>query len=684
MKKTKTPFWKRPWVRFLLIFTVQVLAFLIMAFFMDSVYLESAITAVAAVLVIGALNALLWPILSYILVPFAVLTLGLVSLLLNGLMVWLAAQIIPGFEIVNFWTAFWLSLGMTAVNMILSSLLTIDDDTSWNRNQIKRRMKRMHKPEETDMPGIFFLEIDGLGKPILEKAIKEGHMPNLASWLESGSHVLTGWQTDTSSQTSASQAGILHGNNSEIPAFRWYDKASRQIIASSDTKILPEIEKEHSNGNGLLAHDGASRGNLLSGDAKYVMTTASTIADPKKFHTSDFQAFFANPYNAARTLLQFIGDIIEEKREFRWARKNNIQPILDKHHRGGIYPLIRATMVVLLMNLNIDTLLGDLFAGRSSAYATFVGYDEIAHHSGILDPGAFKVLHKLDKNFGRLATAVADAPRPYHLVVLSDHGQTGGATFLQRYGKSLQDFVQELMVEETAVGGGETIDEGGSNLNILLSDIMQNEQSGITKSAAKKVKKQVVKTEDVTTGEIEPKEKDEAEHPDIYALASGNLGLISFTKWPERMTLEEINEAFPAVIPGLAQHEGIGFVMVRSEQNGPVVIGANGIYYLDDDRVEGENPLAVFGPHTTNHLRRTDSFSNCPDILVNSFYDPEKDEGCAFEELIGFHGGLGGTQTQPFILHPAELPVDGELVGAASVYHLAKGWLNALQNGASS
>ncbi len=684
MKKTKVSFWKRPWVRFLIIFTVQVAAFLIMAFFMDSVQLDSAISAVAAVAVIGVLNALLWPILSYILVPFAVLTLGLVSLLLNGLMVWLAAQIVDGFSIVNFWTAFWMALGMTAVNMILSSLLTIDDDTAWNRNQIKRRMKRMHKPEETDVPGIFFLEIDGLSQPILQKAIKEGYMPNMASWLESGSHVLTGWQTDTSSQTSASQAGILHGNNSEMPAFRWYDKASRQIISSSDPQILPVIEQEHSDGNGLLVYDGASRGNMLSGDAKYVMTTASAIADPQKFHTSDFQAFFANPYNAARTMLQFMGDIIAEKREYRWARKNNIQPILDKHHRGGIYPLIRAGMVVLLMNLNIDTLLGDMFSGRSTAYATFVGYDEIAHHSGILDPGAFKVLHKLDKNFGRLATAVAEAPRPYYLVVLSDHGQTGGATFLQRYGKSLQDFVQELMVAGVAVGGGETIDEGGSNLNILLSDIMQNEKSGVTKSAAKTVRKRMVKTEDVTMGEIKPKGKGEEEPPDIYALASGNLGLISFTKWPERMTLEEINEAFPAVIPGLAQHEGIGFVMVRSEQNGPVVIGANGIYYLDDDRIEGENPLAVFSANAPDHLRRTDSFNNCPDILVNSFYDPEKDEGCAFEELIGFHGGLGGMQTQPFILHPAELPVDGELVGAASVYHLGKGWLNALQNGASS
>ena len=73
------------------------------------------------------------------------------------------------------------------------------------------------------------------------------------------------------------------------------------------------------------------------------------------------------------------------------------------------------------------------------------------------------------------------------------------------------------------------------------------------------------------------KSEDKEEHPEVYALASGNLGLISFTRWPERMTFEQIDETFPDVIPGLAQHEGIGFIMVNSEQHGPMGIGAEGI-----------------------------------------------------------------------------------------------------------
>ena len=71
---------------------------------------------------------------------------------------------------------------------------------------------------------------------------------------------------------------------------------------------------------------------------------------------------------------------------------------------------------------------------------------------------------------------------------------------------------------------------------------------------------------------------------------------------------------------------------------------------------------------------------NVADVMVNSFYDPELEQGCAFEELISFHGGLGGPQTRPFILHPVELPMSPERpVGAAAVHDLLMGWRRSLQ-----
>ena len=67
--------------------------------------------------------------------------------------------------------------------------------------------------------------------------------------------------------------------------------------------------------------------------------------------------------------------------------------------------------------------------------------------------------------------------------------------------------------------------------------------------------------------------------------------------------------------------------------------------------------------------------------MIGSFYDPMLDEGCAFEELISFHGGLGGPQTRPFILHPKRLALPAEpLVGAAAVHGVLRGWRNELQD----
>ena len=163
-----------------------------------------------------------------------------------------------------------------------------------------------------------------------------------------------------------------------------------------------------------------------------------------------------------------------------------------------------------------------------------------------------------------------------------------------------------------------------------------------------------------------------AKDSELIVLGSGNLGLIYLTQWKQRLNYEEIVMLFPDLIPGLVKHSGIGFILVNSITRGGMAIGENGIYYLENDEIVGVNPLENFGKNAAMHLKRQNSFNNMPDIMVNSFYDSENDEVCAFEELIGSHGGLGGNQTRPFILYPSEWQDPGELVGSESIYHFLK------------
>jgi hypothetical protein len=94
--------------------------------------------------------------------------------------------------------------------------------------------------------------------------------------------------------------------------------------------------------------------------------------------------------------------------------------------------------------------------------------------------------------------------------------------------------------------------------------------------------------------------------------------------------------------------------------------------------------LAPFSRNAPRHLLRTDGFAHVADIMVGSFYDPAMEEGCAFEELISFHGGLGGPQTRPFLLYPSTLSLhDGPIIGAASVNLVLRSWRAQLNGGTS-
>jgi hypothetical protein len=167
---------------------------------------------------------------------------------------------------------------------------------------------------------------------------------------------------------------------------------------------------------------------------------------------------------------------------------------------------------------------------------------------------------------------------------------------------------------------------------------------------------------------------------DVVVLGSGNLGLIYLMEEKRRLTLEEIEERHPELIPALRSHPHVGWLLVRSATHGAVAIGAEGSNYLAEGRIEGNDPLAAFSPNAPHHLLRTDGFAHVADIMVGSFYDPDLDEGCAFEELISFHGGLGGLQTRPFILYPERFPLlDEPIVGAAAVHGVLAGWRQMLQ-----
>ena len=413
-----------------------------------------------------------------------------------------------------------------------------------------------------------------------------------------------------------------------------------------------EIERRRGTGDGLLVDGGASRGNLLSGEADEVILTVSRM-DADKEANPGYRAFFANGMNVTRVLVLYVWEVILEWIASIRGIRRDVHP---RGHRGGSYPFLRAAMCVAVRDLVIFGVLSDMMKGRPAVYATFASYDEVAHHSGLERADTLEALRKLDQQFGRVMRACRYAPRPYEVVVLSDHGQTQGATFLQRNGYGLKDLVERSL----STGNVAELSAGDENDTAVGQAV--REATG--------------------TAPKDPDAGADVGGQDAIVLGSGNLGLIYLMDAPRRLMLEEIEERHPALIPALREHPHIGFILVRSQTRGPLAMGARGIHHLETGEVEGEDPLAPFSPTAAQHLRRTDGFAHVADIMVNSFYDPELDEGCAFEELISFHGGMGGPQTEPFVMPPAHFPLpDAPIVGAEELHRVLKGWRAMLQGG---
>ena len=287
-------------VRLLVAWLLSAAALLFAAWVLPGLAINERGGALLAALLIAIFNAVLPPLVAAIRLPLTLVLGFLLVLVIDAAMFKLAAEIAPNaISVDSWWAAFAGALVVSAASVILDVIFRSDDDDTYTIRVTQRIARRTGGAIQTDEPGIIYLEIDGLALPVLQHAMRAGSAPELARWLAEGSHALAEWETDLSSQTGASQAGILLGSNEDIPAFRWVEKETGRTMTCSKPDDCVEIERRHSSGVGLLRDGGASRGNLLSGEADHVILTVSRMSEEKRSNPG-YRAFLANGFNVTR------------------------------------------------------------------------------------------------------------------------------------------------------------------------------------------------------------------------------------------------------------------------------------------------------------------------------------------------------------------------------------------------
>ena len=578
-------------------------------------------------------------------------------------------RVIPGVSVEGTSTDVWGAVLLTILNTVFAELVAVSDDDSYYGVLVRRLVARNFRSAPQPTPGLLVVQIDGLSLPVLNHAIRGGRVPVLGGLVRDGGATLHPWVALLPPTTPASQAGILHGRNDGIAGFRWYEKSSNRLLVANHPDDAAEIVRRVSDGSGLLADNGASIGNLLTGDAPRSYLTMATIGEGKPDDNGRrLRGFLAGSVNYPRLLVLMIGEMAKELYQAERQRDRSVEP---RMRRGLQYAVERAVTNIALRTVSTAFVIEEMFCQTPTIYVDYTGYDAIAHRCGPERAEAIDALAGIDRAIGSLVKAARYTARAYRLVVLSDHGQCLGATFSQRYGQPLEAIIAALLPRSmTVMGTTDSIESAGIGRRIAA-------ELGRGPGLGSLVARLLPSALRPFRGSAKPSA---TAAPDVVVASSGSLAHVYFTSQPDRMTEATIETHYPHVIEGLARHPGIGALMVRSASGNALVLGPQGRLDLTTGRLDGLDPLDAYGPRAAENLLHLDGLSNVGDLILLGALDRVSEEVLGFEELIGSHGGLGGWQAEPFILCPETLPLtEDPPIGAPAVYRQLKAWQVQLQ-----
>lgn len=518
--------------------------------------------------------------------------------------------------------------------------------------------------------GLLVVQLDGVSLTILDRAIEAGQAPNLARWLGQTHREDTWWKTIPST-TPATMAGVLHGDDQQVPAFRWWDRETGRLLAVSRPADASLIEDRFETGNGLLRDGGTAISTTFGGEADQAFLTISHATGSRGLGSgATYLSFFARPFLFPGALVLSVGEMVKELYQARRQKVRDVQPRIS---RSGSYVVLRGITNVLLRKLNLSLVAQEMAAGRPIIFVDFVDYDEIAHHAGPERPESMRALEGLDAVLGLLQQVATATTREYELVVISDHGQSLGRTFAQLTGSSLEATVTAFMSEpDSAVPSvAHTAGEEWGPVNALVNSVLSR-------------------------GGGEPTDRvlgpdgdtDTVERPEVAVTGGGNLGMVWFPRLSRRPDLRQLTQRWPRLVPGLISAPGIGLVMATDHNGQAVVFGPSGVRNLGTGSLEGDDPLAGYPTRTAADLLRLHGIPRAGDLVIISTVD-DRGHVHAFENQVGSHGGIGGQQNQALLVHPTAWPLDDDLlcevdgvqmlVGPVALHRQLHRWRTALE-----
>ena len=545
--------------------------------------------------------------------------------------------------------------------------------------KLKYRAFAREKRDYDGRRGLIALQIDALAHSDLLRAIELGRCPTIASLIANGSS-LRPWFCGLPAATPYCQAGIFHGENDGIPAFRFYDRVERRVITCNAPDGVQYI-RDRIASRGALA-GGSSYVNLLDGDAQTVAFTVATrekMSVYKRLGGTRMALLMAlHPIRMARMVFQGAFEwLLEEWERLRGEISGRAT------HAEGIFPFIRILSNVVVRELQTMAILLDIYLGVPVIYSTFMQYDELAHHFG---PSSKQALWDLKRTDARISEIVrmarVGAGRRYDIVILSDHGMTAAKSYRVEFKESLGATIERMLNAPVPADSSASLQSHAS-----FSDDSEYADvgPGVLEAAAQlappdsKRRRTLRRVRDWLRSRyglreiVFPEKYRVNVRNDVVVTYSSCLALVYFAESPTRVALEKIRltPRWNALYESLREHPGIGLVASVSE-SGVHCAGRGGFAVIAEGAIigkEGTNPLTKYGTdgETLAAIEALVRQENAGDCVLFGEFDGK--EIISFDDQVGAHGSAGGDQTRPFILAPEELRLEEAVLQNARDIH---------------
>ena len=529
-----------------------------------------------------------------------------------------------------------------------------------SKYRLFRKEKRVHDGKR----GLIMLQIDALAYSDLRRAIERGYCPTIVRLLNDGDYNLRRWFCGLPSATPYCQAGIFHGENGGIPAFRFYDKAARRIITCNAPHGVQYI-RDRITSPGALA-GGSSYVNLLDGDAQ---TVAFTVATREKMSvykrlggTRMALLMLLHPIRLVRMAVQSVLEyLLEEWERLRGEMSGRVT------HSEGIFPFIRILSNVIVRELQTMAILLDVYLGVPVIYSTFMQYDELAHHFGPSSKQALSDLRRTDARISEISRMARLAGgRGYDVVILSDHGMTPANSYRVEFRESLGKTIERMLDGDVLASAAEASEYAGVGPEVIEAVAAMTPDWSTGTRAALRRARDWLRSRYGLREIILPEKYRVDERHEVVVTYSSCLALLYFSADEHQLSLNDILSVprHRALYVGLLGHQGIGLIATRTD-TGVHVESRSGkgiIAHGTVEILEGANPLEPYGTqrHVVNAVESLVMQPNAGDCVLFGAYDGY--DIISFDDQVGAHGSAGGDQVYPFLMSPSWLHADAEVI----------------------